>query len=78
MKSLKQQFNVKFEEYLKVKQLEPGLVQVPVENILQDFLAFSQTVPATKAMLGRALTKKFLKKQCHVRLTQTYFLNKNI
>ena len=78
MTQLSKEFYTQFDLYVAAKGFERGLVAVPVENILTDFTAWAKTVPATKGLIGRALTKKFLKKQSSESLTQCYYLNKSV
>ena len=82
MNKLKIEFNEKLTQFLQVRGLEKGTEPVPVDTILRQFQAFAPTLPVTKSMLGRALSKTFLKKQHYVfaeaGLTQCYYMNKHI
>lgn len=82
MNTLKEQFTQKFEEYLQVNAISQGTEPNSVDHILRSFQTFAPTIPATKAMLGRALSKKFLKKQHYVfadqTLSQCYYFNKSV
>jgi hypothetical protein len=82
MNKFNEEFKKKFNEYIEVNGIAQGTEPVPLEYILRSFQSYAPTFPVTKAMLGRALTKSFLKKQHYVfadqTLSQCYYLNKSV
>lgn len=80
MSKLKEVFTQKFTEYLQVNELTPGTQPVAVDQILNSFKTYAPTVPVTKALLGRALSQSFLKKQqvTTYGLSQCYYMNKSV
>jgi len=76
---LREEFEVLVDAFIAANGLSKGTVPVSIQAILEALEAFSDgTVPVSKAMLGRALTKRFLKKQSKKTLEQQYFLNKSV
>lgn len=64
-------------EYIALRGIAPGNVPVSINEFLLNFqLYVNNSIPVSKAMLGRALTKRFLKKQSRKTLEQQYFINK--
>ena len=78
--SYKEEFKVKYEEFKAAHELVRGLESVSIDTLLDAFRAFAPELPVTKAMLGRQLSKEFLKKQHWLsddQLTQHYYLSKS-
>lgn len=82
MKSVKEEVKSKFDQFAQVNQLDKGTVPVSIDHILRAFQTFAPDVPVTKALLGRILSGKYLKKQHYVfadrTLSQCYYLNKDL
>lgn len=80
MNKLKVEFNEKLTQFLQINGIEKGTEPVPVDEFLLQFQRFAPDLPVTKSMVGRALSKSFLKKQHYVyankTLTQCYYMNK--
>lgn len=78
MTTIKKEFESKFEQFVTEQGLERGLIPVSIDSILSAFAAYAGAIPVSKALIGRALTKRYLKKQSTETLTQCYYLNKAI
>lgn len=82
MSKLKKEVESRFEQMLTKFSIEAGANPVPVDYVLKMFKEFAPDLPASKSLMGRLLSKKFLKKQIHFyagsELTQCYYLNRDI
>lgn len=74
---LREAFESKVSQWVQYVNLEPGSTPLPVEKLLAHFTKYvNNSVPVTKAMFGRSLTRRFLKKQSSLTKEQLYYVNK--
>lgn len=80
--NLTSEFRDVFERFLKHYDLKPGHELVPIDDLMAAILAFAPSLPVSKTQLGKALSKRFFKKQVAIfsdgGLTQCYYLNKKL
>lgn len=73
---LREEFDIMLDNWLASKQIVKGSNGVSVNVLLADFEVFAcDTIPITKAMFGRAMTERFVKKQNRQTLEQNYYIN---
>lgn len=76
---LREEFDKKVDQWLISNSIEAGSTGISVNILLEDFSRFvNSTIPVTKAMFGRVMTKKFIKKQNRKTLEQEYYINKEL
>lgn len=76
---LREEFDKKLEQWLEKSNLSTGSTGVSVNILIEDFNRFLQgSLPVSKAMFGRAMSARFLKKQNRKTLEMEYFVDASL
>lgn len=79
MNRLRKEFDACFIKWLEQNAISRGNKNVSINRLLRSFEDYvSETIPVTKAMFGRAMSARFVKKQNPNTLETEYYINKQL